>query len=471
MNIFRILKIIDTSLKQEDELTLSYIHGLKLDCFGHVAKYKTKYSGFFLQICLFLCSLLNMVSLKKKLLDPEKAVLVFAGTKNQYNSLYPTMRALDDLAISFNLISSREVDRNSKDFTLNLKEFLLVLYVFIRRAYKLYFRLRKEKKHIGLKLFFSSYCRNYTYLVYFTSTLLKLSSSSKLKLVVMSNDHNNSNRCLRLVCEMLNIKTLYMQHASVSNLFPPLQYDYALLDGKVAFETYMNCLSNLPISYKYPINIFLSGQKKSVNVKSEMNTELFDVGIAVNALDDFKFLEMLIEDVLKSDLTVLVRTHPRQSKAFLIQLSILTEGSNVKWCNPLEISLSGFFNSIDCLIAANSSIHLEAALAGVATLYHEFESCVEKPDYYGYIKNELVGVLNVENIPQSISERKLHFKSAQHQNAIKKYSATYMTCWEYKEGELSAKLIEKILKSEKFNDIFNLSRTHDLYNLYELNQI
>ena len=54
----------------------------------------------------------------------------------------------------------------------------------------------------------------------------------------MSNDHSPANRALLLVAKSKGIKTVYMQHASVSNLFPVLDFDYSFLDGVNAYNIY-----------------------------------------------------------------------------------------------------------------------------------------------------------------------------------------------------------------------------------------
>ncbi|MGO2476896.1 MAG: hypothetical protein ACTH7Q_00765 [Pseudoalteromonas sp.] len=468
MKTFQILKVLNASLGKEDEYSLSYLHGIKLDSFKHVKQSKTKYSGLFLQVCLYLYSLLKTVRFSKRNLDPNKEVLMFAGTKNQYDSLNSTMNSLDGLSVDYNLIATKAVGRGAENHSLNVLEFLLSAYAFVRYSYKLYFRLKKTDRKFEIKYFFSIYCQTYTNLVFFISILLKLKSKNKLKLVVLSNDHNNENRCLRLACEVLNIKTLYMQHASVSTLFPPLQYDYALLDGKVAYDIYQNCLRKLPNASIYPVNVFLSGQKKSISNQGDRAEKIFDIGVAVNTLDEFEILEELVKKANKYGLSVLVRTHPGQQKGFLDKFALITVTNNIEWCAPHKDSLSYFFNSIDCLIAANSSIHLEAALANTATLYYEFNNNIALPDYYGYVKNGLAYRLNIENMLESINKGKQHCNSIYHNEAVQKYSATYMTKWEHKEGELAAKLIKRILIGKSFDDIFIQSTVADTYALYNI---
>ncbi|MBB1380298.1 MULTISPECIES: hypothetical protein [unclassified Pseudoalteromonas] len=466
MNIIKTFKLIKASLSKEDECVLSYFFGTQLDNIDSFKRLKSNYPGVILQICLYFYTLFKSVRLGKDNLSRTKEVLVFAATKNQYNSLNSTLNGLNKLGIGYNLITSEVVDDKSSHFSISVLDFLISLCTCILNSPKLYFKLKKANKNFEKKYFFSALCQSYTFLPYFIRTLYRLSSNGSLKLVVMSNDHNSANRCLRLVCEMLKIKTLYMQHASVSKLFPPLQFDYALLDGEIAHETYKSCAGNLPGISTLPVNIFLSGQKKIINIKKERAVD-FDIGIAVNMLDKFDYLKVLIEKLKGSGKRVLIRTHPSQPTSFLEELRLILTENQVQWCDPRKDSLRSFFTSINCLISANSSIHLEAALAGKATLYYEFSSDAEISDYYGYLKNGLVYALNIDNIEQSINEGVTYCSGAERSKAVKKYSATYMTKWENKEGDLSARLIGNILKERSFEDFFELSESN-YHTLYEL---
>lgn len=469
MSIIKTFKLMHTCLSKEDECVLAYFFGTKLESLDSYKRLKSKHPGIIPQICLYFYTLLKLVRFRKESLDSAHEILVFAGTNNQYNSLDSTLNGLDRLNIAYNLITSKVIKGKSNDFSINIFDFLISVCTFVIKSPRLYFKLKKANKNFEINYFFSALCQSYTFLPYFIRTLTKLSSKGNLKLVILSNDHNSANRCLRLVCEMLNIKTFYMQHASVSKLFPPLQYDYALLDGEIAYETYKMCADNLPGVSVFPANVFLSGQKKLINTNKDV-TGAFDVGIAVNMLDDFDYLKVLIERLVECGNKILVRTHPSQPSSFLKKLSVIITNTQIQWCDPTTNSLSSFFNSINCLVSANSSIHLEAALAGKATLYYEFSSDADMSDYYEYKKNGLVYPLNLDNIEQSIKEGVIYCSSKKRSQAVKKYSATYMTKWEHQEGELSAELIKKILTNESFNDLFKLSKSN-FYTLYDIRQL
>ena len=65
-----------------------------------------------------------------------------------------------------------------------------------------------------------------------------LKKQTNLRKVVFSNDHNVQNRLFLHACKLSNIHTSYIQHASVSQYFPPLNFDLSFLYGEVDYEKY-----------------------------------------------------------------------------------------------------------------------------------------------------------------------------------------------------------------------------------------
>ena len=467
IQLWKVIKLVKSSLKIEDELTLSYLKGIKLNEYQKVINSETRYPGLLLQCARFLFFLIKSLSFSKKKISYSSDILLYAGTKNQYQSLLPTMQELKRKGIKYNIVAPKSICAEAVDYKLSLVDTLAVFYIFITLGFKLILRLKKAGKTFEIANLLSIYFCSYIHLTFFAVLLINLTVKGKLSLVIISNDHSNPNRSLRVLCEQLGLKTLYMQHASVSKIFPPLQYDYALLDGRAAYNTYLSCIDNLPNTKVYPVQVFLSGQKKAVTIQTTPTTELFDIGVAVNTLDDFVFLKDFLIKANTLHLSVLIRTHPRQEKEFLEKLNTVLE-SKVQWCDPQKEEIQTFFSSIKCLVAANTSIHLEAALAGLATLYYEFNSNSQLVDYYGYLESGLTCELNINNLSDSITKGIENSNTLKRNKAVQMYSATYMTQWENKEGILATELIEKIISGDSFENLFKLTSEPGDYKLHEV---
>lgn len=470
MNIIKLFQLSKAALKCEDELSLAYIYGQKLHKVPHLINNNTRIKGVILRSLLFLYLLAKKIKINANINGVKGDVFIYAGTQNQLNSLIPTIDGLTELNVQHSLVLGKRNLKGSEIFT-NLmvtpKIALTSVLLYLFHVGPLYFKLRNKNKNKELEFAFNVFCETYVYIPVFLSLLVKQNKNDMVKLIAMSNDHTHDNRCLRLVGEILEIKTLYMQHASVSELFPPLMYDYALLDGQIAFNTYKNCSSKHLSKNHHQTDVFLTGQKKAIKISCE--TKEKSIGIAVNKLDDIEGVLNLLNVFVDNNFTVVVRTHPSQQKCFVENLNnYIAKNDLVAWSNAKEDSLIIFFSSVSCVLAANTSIHLEAGLAGLPTIYYEFDKDTSITDYYGYVKNGVSFELNGNDLIRSLQDGIEYCNSPVRNDALKRYSETYNTKWECKEGVLSALLIIKLLCKENVYDLFYSHFSDDSFSVYKI---
>lgn len=463
MNVYRLLRRSLDALRIEDEFSLAYLHGTKFESLPHLSDKRSRLPCVFFRVLIFFRSLLLGLQLKPISFGSVE-VIVYSGTDNQLNSLLSTLRSLENKKINRMVLlgkAVRGVGRDEVSDHMVVKYSFSVVFVavllFLARASKVYWSLKKRQRKILINQYFNVFCSAYVYLPYF----LRILSLSKPELVVMSNDHNVDNRSLRLAAEISGVKTLYMQHASVSELFPPLEYDYALLDGRMALNSYMRCNELLRgSSQRVRVNsskcqVYLCGQKKNVRNGLSGTRIKYFAGIAVNALDEFQALESILTGFVKTNETCLVRTHPYQPPEFVDKLKAFADmHANIELSNAKTEKLLEFFSKIKCMIAANSSIHLEAALAGLPTFYKEMSGNVHYQDYYGYVKNgvsrEIQGDVDIRQLHVDIERGHASVRT----HSIQQYSETYCTGWQDREGELAAIIIDGILNTAEVNSIF-----------------
>jgi len=439
MNWYSDLK---TVLAGEPETWLAYLHGQQLDNLPHLLRKKPRYRGLTLQVAKYGASLLCRLRLKQciELRRPTR-FFVFAGTANQMSALCQTIDSLKQRGETVTAVGDKSLlDTNDLveryiPFSLNIVDVLRSATLLATRGVGLYKAL-KTKHSVSIDWYFSTFCTTYNYLVYFHRVL----KQTKPEFVITANDHNDSNRCMLAVAHHLGIKTVYLQHASVSPLFPALHVNYAFLDGKCALDTYRQCERNQPNTYRnVPTSqIVLSGQKKHLKRLRSCQTTV--IGVAVNALDHpesgIEFINTLVNEGLK----IRLRWHPGQSDCNINHYrSEFSNSERVSLSDPKNESISDFMYSIGWLIAGNSSIHLEAALSGVVPIYYELIRPYS-PDYYGYVKHGLAqqadSVLEVLEIIENTQES--HVPNA---GAVRYYSDTYLTEWDGKEGELVAECL------------------------------
>lgn len=262
----------------------------------------------------------------------------------------------------------------------------------------------------------------------------------KPKVVVMANDHSTYNRCMIDICKKLNIKTVYVQHASVTNKFPSLTFDYSFLDGQESFEKY----ESQGLSQG---TVILSGGVRFDGINRKKENKLIQrIGIALNEFDDRDKAKRVINFILSNgDVSVVVRPHPaRAGKSF------------EDWCEQLQVKYSDskkepsfeFLYNIDVLLANDSSIHLDAAIVGCPSLVYNFSPDATQ-DYYGFIKHGLVREINDEQIDEVFK----HTKTAS-LDVVRYYQASVGTVYEGQVGTLVLDLISSISGAESTFESF-----------------
>lgn len=445
------------ALAVEDELNLAFIVGQHVEKISALRD-RRPYRGALLRLAIFFFHLFSNMRARRA---PKvvKDFFFYSDTQNQYSSLRGTYCALPT-AQTFSLLSPalHKVirTRDAADVTLRFSsaDVAVALIVFVVRFPGLYRRLRQGHE-AALHNFLNFFCMPYVYIPAF----LRLLEGGRVFCVIQSNDHNVTNRSLRLVAERLGIKNAYMQHASVSTLFPALQYDYAFLDGVASLEIYEQCAAQQAFRGKKGY-IYLTGQKKQFETRSDTKNY---IAIAVNALDEAPQLIRFLERLKPLAVSVSIRMHPAQRVEFIGELKRYAAGNDwVSLHAASERSLADFFAGAYFLVAANSSIHLEAIICGLVSYYREFSAVVERADYYGYLRGGLVEHFPDEDELSIISLIKRYPPV----EAVRYFSSTYGTIWQGREGELAAECLQRIRSGAGMQDIFRVEESNPIGVVY-----
>lgn len=438
-------------LEQEPETWLCYLRGVQFDNIGRLSQAKPRFRGMMLRSLVFVRFVMRNSSFRiapctKNTTHPR--FLAYANSINQMNALQGTIDALRASGEEVVAITAKRLVKAAKEkdryiaVEFGIGEVLKGFAFFLVRASHVYKQLL-DKNSMAIDWHFDLFCRVYIYLVYFYGLL----KSAKPMFVITANDHNVDNRCLLAVAHYLGIETVYMQHASVTELFPALRVNYAFLDGEAALEIYRRCEKNQPSTNReVPVpKVFLTGQKKYLRGAGRRRGSY--VGIAVNALDEPRSAIHMVQKLGAAGHEVLLRWHPGAPESLVEQYKAgVSASQNVYFSDPKREHISSFLEKLTVLVAGNSSIHLEAALKGVSPIYCEFGTVGgQEDDGYGYIRNGLV--LRVDSMPKLLDTvEKCMAKEELNEEIIRYYSATFKTEWEGREGELVADCLLKLLR-------------------------
>lgn len=256
--------------------------------------------------------------------------------------------------------------------------------------------------------------------------------------IIFANDHTPDARAMLLAAKTLGIKTVYIQHASVSKIFPPLQFDLNLLEGEDSLEKY-NAYG--PVFGK----VELIGMPKAdaYTKYRNKNSDIKTIGIGANLMDLTEEIREVLIGLIQAfpNIKFILRPHPRDKRNFNF---INQLGSQVSISDGRQVPTFEFLQQIDLLIAGNSGIHLEAVLLNVWSIYYNFNPKENFQDYYGYVANGLSDPApSLKSLCEKINQN-LHHKPDVFPRA-KYYNATINTEWDGRSSELAIKHIKSIL--------------------------
>ncbi|MAO66100.1 MAG: hypothetical protein CL666_13985 [Balneola sp.] len=197
------------------------------------------------------------------------------------------------------------------------------------------------------------------------------------KAIIFSNDHSVEQRALLLAAKECGIKTIYIQHASVTKYFPPLKFDLSLLEGQDAYDKYKSIGS---IEGKVEL-VGMPKFDEYVEYRSDKDT-IDRIGVCFNMTDRIGDVEKTTKFLVQEfpDIEFYLRPHPRESRNFYV--------NGVKLSDSKKTNAFQFLKNVDAIIAGNTSIHLEAAIFNVLPIYYSFSN-KGNADSYGYTENGL----------------------------------------------------------------------------------
>ena len=375
---------------------------------------------------------------------PSGHILIFADTVNQ-------LSVLDD--ISHDLSSATSVCSlyklphdlpphcNSywKPIKFPISLCLFAIPLFLLRFTSLFRNLYSiDKRLLSWRL--DGFLTIYIWLPFFYIYL----SQTKPSFVLVSNDHNPSTRSLIELCRLLKIKTGYVQHASTSARFHQLQFSYSFLDGLSSYESYLSCEGRLsPLSTTEPNrHVFLTGIQRNLSSSVRISNT---IGIAFKEADGVNELVNLVTYLLPHFQHFDIRCHPATSHSTIVFIQQSFNSKFVRVTKAQDTPVCQYLASLRCLIAGNSSIHLESAICSCPSIYFELKSQFSS-DYYGFArkniclssssKSSLLAILLDIFSPNYCFSPNIE--------SIQYYSASFGTKWQGKESQLVSSLIQQL---------------------------
>ena len=201
------------------------------------------------------------------------------------------------------------------------------------------------------------------------------------KIIVFSNDHTRISRALLLAAKEVDIPTVYIQHASVTEKFPPIRFDLSLLDGEDTYEKYRK-ITGSDFHHQY-----IGMPKFDQHLKFRREKHITKViGVSFNIIEEIEHVYSVLI-YLKSKFTAIefiFRPHPGDERDFskFYKLASISDSKRE--------SVFDYLKKIDIHIAGDSGIHLESTILNIPSVFYSFFSDYRFSDNYGFIKRDVV---------------------------------------------------------------------------------
>ena len=384
--------------------------------------------GIIYYVLRFLLISLKSVVLWKGSKLTIKEVLFFVTTINNIKSVQNIINGLPKERITIWGLEFSKLMPYSKICLLSL----IYFHLFV----KLYLSSSREDRLLIRAFYFDFLTACASYKV-FEGILMK---NPQLKLIILANDHSLINRILIELAEKHGIKSLYVQHASVTTAFPPLRFDYAFLDGRESYEKYKT-VGNMRGC------VFLTGSPRFDAFHNYQGADkMYDIGIALNELDsEDQVLQLCLYLKEHYSTKIIVRPHPGMlipNNLLFHEEKFVEQGFSIS--NPKKDLSYVFISQINVMLANESGIHLDAALMGVPSLLYNF-SDNEVMDWYSFIKIGLIKKCDTFEDVVRMLDSGYHLPI----DIVRYYAASFKTTHDGRVGEMIATFVNKlILESE-----------------------
>jgi len=357
-------------------------------------------------------------------------IVVIVTSSNQYDSIAPL---LEDDSLKIKVIG---IDFNgvAKDNVLKFPIFIsyLLSIFFIPQTLYYYFTCKNAYIRKSFRYGFREYCLTFAYR-FVNRVWLGL---CKPRLLIILTDHQMVARDMVKSAKESGVKTLYMQHASVTDHFPRLITDYAFLEGSDAKNKYLNIGKGQTDTIIELIGILkINGAiNHAVGERSVDN-----IGLCTNEFDDLELADNLIL-VLKKDFKITLRPHPGDPR--YENWREMTQKHEILFSDSRNQRASDFLEGVNCVVSYNSGIITESLMLNKPTF--SFQLSHKVFDHYGFVEHNIVthfdkatdlaNELNkIRNAPNAINWK----------NRVKYYCDTIDTPYEGRSSELVKKLLVK----------------------------
>jgi len=210
-----------------------------------------------------------------------------------------------------------------------------------------------------------------------------------VQVVCVANDHSPAYLGFLAAAKLQGLRTCYIQHAPVTEHFPPLSFDLSILYDRSSAQAYENIA--LARGVAMPPVVLLSPYDTPFRRPGPVPVPM-RVGVCLSLWPDRPGLVQLVQALSHhaNVAAIVLRPHPRCRSTHSDLMGI---GKVV--LQPPGTSAADYFGAVDLVLAPNSGVTVEALHFGRPTFFTPKVDKVEA-DYYGFAKGGVVPVFEVD---------------------------------------------------------------------------
>ena len=218
-----------------------------------------------------------------------------------------------------------------------------------------------------------------------------------VKVVIKYNDHIFNSTLLFECCRHHKAHTVYIQHAPVTSVMPPLHHDLNVLFSEDSRRKYKVLSASKEVFEFVDVRLLRSREFKGQSKPKENH-----ILLATNLLDDMELINDLVNK-LRLSYTVYLRPHPRDKRS----LKVWNDYSNVHIRR--NTSIWEDMNDCSVVICNQSGVPLEAIYYKRFIYKAAFLS--DPLDAYSFLKNGLLTkeYYHVEQLLEAIRNKEVAF--------------------------------------------------------------
>jgi hypothetical protein len=194
---------------------------------------------------------------------------------------------------------------------------------------------------------------------------------------VYSNDHCCFDRGIVDASSRFGHVGVYVQHAAVTDIFPPLTADFSLLDGEQGLQVYASIAGSRG-------TVIVSGRQYDLVAIRERRRTADTVLVCASTIDTVESWRPVLKTMRAAGYHVLFRTHPSDRQVPVWKR--MAEEVGIEWCDPQTHTLRDSMERAAIVLAGQSGVLLEAALSGATPVIIQFDEDTGRGlyDYFGF---------------------------------------------------------------------------------------